>query len=293
MLYVLRVLVKYLRGNRIMKTYKRMLKILSISVLLHIFTSMLFSVELEQPQQAMPQTKGDADNSEFSSFKEDACENLFEKGKKLLAENKVKDALNIFNKEVASDTYPVDIYLYIGIAQLKLGRYSEAIDSFARGKNIDVSDFHIYSFNMGNAFFAQNKFYDAEISYNEALSFGKEYPQAILNRANARMKIGKYRLALIDYKAYLQASPNDTQEEEVKLMIAALENAQLEEEANRDALLQEATRRAERAMKEAEEERQRKLLEEINSSLSSGKDSNSISSGTEDTINYEEENDLD
>ena len=266
-----------------MKLQKKILKLFFTPVFLFIFTSTLFSHELESLSQAEAK-------EELVGL---PSKNTFERAKKLLVENKVVDALNMFNEAVKLDDSPVDIYLYIGIAQLKLGQYNEAIDSFARGKNIDDSNFHIYSFNMGNAFFAQNKFYDAEISYNEALSSGKAYPKAILNRANARMKIGKYGLALVDYKAYLQASPNDAQEEEVKLMIAALENAQIEEEARRDALLQEATRRAEQAMREAEEERQRKLLDEINLSLSSVEDSDSISSGTEDTINYEEENDLD
>ena len=261
---------------------------------------MFFSAEIESDVKV--ELNADIPTSEKittekDSNKEDASEYLLDeklkKGKQLLIENKVADALKIFTEIMGDKNSPFDIYLYIGIAQLKLGRYNEAIDSFARGKTIDTSNFHIYSFNMGNAFFAQNKFYDAEISYNEALSSGKIYPQAILNRANARMKIGKYRLALVDYKAYLQASPNDSQEEEVKRMIAALENAQMEEELERNALLQEATRRAEQAMREAEEERQRKLLEEINSSLSSVEDSDSMSSGTEDTINYEEENDLD
>ena len=255
-----------------MKTHKSLLKILKVSIFLSIFTSMLCSAKLSA---------------------EPSNEDSLTIGKNLLAQNKAREALAAFEEVARSNNSPQEIYLYIGLAQLKLGEYNSAIDSFARGKNIDVANFHIYSFNMGNAFFAQNKFYDAEISYNEALSSGKIYPKAILNRANTRMKIEKYRHALSDYKAYLQASPGDAQEEEVRLMIAALENAQLQEDAQRDALLQEATRRAEQAMRAAEKERQRKLLEEINSSLSSVEDSNSISSGTEDTINYEEENDLD
>ena len=293
-------------GQLSMKMNKRTLKVLFISILLSIFTSVFFSSELEQAQQVELQPEADVASPKDVSFgetsseainehanKEDIPQSAFEVGKRLLVENKANDALKIFTEVARREGSPFDIYLYIGLAQLKLGQYSEAIDSFARGKNIDAYNFHVYSFNMGNAFFAQNKFYDAEISYNEALSSGKAYPKAILNRANARMKIGKYRLALVDYKAYLQASPNDAQEEEVKLMIAALENAKLEDEVRQDALLQEATRRAEQAMREAEAERQRKLLEEINSSLSSVEDSDSLSSGTEDTINYEEENDLD
>jgi len=287
--------------------------LLFFPVLLYILASILFSANFEditQEESKLEPTSTTDPNNNYPDVpvsKEDSFEQLstelsltentsnkaFEEGKKLLLENRVADALKSFNEVVKRDDAPSDIYLYIGLSQLKLGRYSEAIDSFARGKTIDASNFHIYSFNMGNAFFAQNKFYDAEISYNEALSTGKVYSQAILNRANARMKIAKYHLALADYKTYLQTSPNDPQEEEVKLMIAALENAKMEEERSREALLQEAMRRVEQTMKEAEEAKAKKLLEEINSSLSSVENSDSISSGTEDTINYEEENDLD
>lgn len=217
----------------------------------------------------------------------------FEDGIDFLNSNKIDEAIDAFKSAMKSSECPQDIYLYVGVAYLKLGLYTQAIDSFARGKNKDVDNFHLYSFNMGNAFFAQNRFYDAEISYSEALSSGISYPVALLNRANARMKLGKYLLALKDYKRYLELSPNDEQEEEVKKMIAVLERVKMEEETAKADILAEATRRAEEAMRKAEEERQRKLLEELNSSLSSVERADSVSSGTEDTINYEEENDLD
>ena len=217
----------------------------------------------------------------------------FDEGVAFLHSNRVDEAIDVFKSVIKTEDCPHDIYLYIGVAYLKLGLYTDAIDSFARGKNKDIDNFHIYSFNMGNAFFAQNRFYDAEISYSEALSSGISYPTALLNRANARVKIGKYLLALKDYKQYLELSPNDEQEEEVKKMIAALEKVKLEEEEARADILAEATRRAEEAMRKAEEERQRRLLEELNSSLASVEGADSVSSGTEDTINYEEENDLD
>ena len=217
----------------------------------------------------------------------------FDEGKAFLALNKPDKAVMSFNRAFNEENCPKDIYLYLGVAYLKLGMYVQAIENFAKGKNKDVANFYIYSFNMGNAFFAQNRFYDAEISYSEALSTGVSYPEAILNRANARMKLEKYPFALEDYKEYLELLPDDEQAPEIRRMIAALELTKSENEAERKRILQEATRLAEESMRKAEEERQRKLLEEINASLSSVKGADSLSSGTEDTIDYEEENDLD
>ena len=216
----------------------------------------------------------------------------FEIGLSFLREEKPIRAIENFNEAIKNGNHPKDIYLYVGLSYLKMGEYSLAIDSFAKGKYIDNANFHIYSFNMGNAFFAQNRFYDAEISYNEALASSKPYPPALLNRANTRMKIGRYAMALKDYKEYLNLFPNDVQKEEVKQMILALERIKLEDEAAKANILSEATKKAEEAMRRMEEERQRKLLE-LNSSLSSIDDADSVSSGTEDTINYEEENELD
>jgi len=215
----------------------------------------------------------------------------FEAGLSFLQEEKPVRAIESFNEAIKQKEHPKDIYLYVGLSYLKMGEYSLAIDSFAKGKYIDNENYHIYSFNMGNAFFAQNRFYDAEISYNEALASSKSYPPALLNRANTRMKIGRYMMALKDYKEYLSLFPDDVQKEEVQQMILALEKMQLEEEAAKADILAEATKRAEEAMRRMEEERQKKLLEEL--SLSSIDDADSISSGTEDTINYEEENELD
>lgn len=218
---------------------------------------------------------------------------FFEEGKAFLASERPDRAIMSFNKAFNEENYPNDIYLYVGIAYLRLGMYVQAIENFAKGKNKDVANFYIYSFNMGNAFFAQNRFYDAEMSYSEALSSGVSYPQAILNRANARMKLQRYAFALDDYKEYLNLLPNDEQASEIRRMIEALELAKKEDDAEKARILQEATRLAEDSMRKAEEERQKKLLEEINASLSSVKGADSLSSGTEDTIDYEEENDLD
>ena len=217
----------------------------------------------------------------------------FDEGKAFLALERPDKAIMSFNRTFNEEDCPKDIYLYIGVAYLKMGMYVQAIENFAKGKNKDVANFYMYSFNMGNAFFAQNRFYDAEISYSEAISTGIPYPQAILNRANARMKLEKYPFALEDYKEYLMLLPDDEQAPEIRRMIEALELAKKENDEEKKRILQEATRLAEESMKKAEEERQKKLLEEINASLSSVKGANSLSSGTEDTIDYEEENDLD
>ena len=218
---------------------------------------------------------------------------FFEEGMELLIKNDAEGAVSLFLKAVRQKDCPQNVYLYLGIAYLKLGEYNDAINTFAKGKNKDQDNFYVYSFNMGNAFFAQNRYYDAEVSYSEAISTGKVYPPAVLNRANARMKIAKYLLALSDYKEYLVLSPNDEQEDEIKKMISLLEKIKLEEEKEKAILLEEAARLAGDAIKKAEEERQKKILEDINSSLSSVKETNSVSSGTEETIDYEEENELD
>ncbi|MGP1439014.1 MAG: tetratricopeptide repeat protein, partial [Treponema sp.] len=263
-LYVLKVIVKYGGLRQVMKNIRfKVEKIIFFSLAFVILQTSLYSVS------------------------------FFDEGKAFLALNRPDKAIMSFNRAFNEAEYPKDIYLYLGVAYLKLGMYVQAIENFAKGKNKDVANFYIYSFNMGNAFFAQNRFYDAEISYNEALSSGVSYPEAILNRANARMKLERYAFALEDYKKYLELLPDDEQAPEIRRMIEVLELVKKEEDAEKARILQEATRLAEESMRKAEEERQRKLLEEINSSLSSVKGADSLSSGTEDTINYEEENDLD
>lgn len=217
----------------------------------------------------------------------------FEEGMQFLNNEKAQNAIECFDEALKAEDCPKDVYLYLGIAYLRLGLYTEAIDSFARGKNYDEENFHLYAFNLGNVFFAQNRFYDAEISYNEAISSVDTYAPALLNRANARMKIEKYIPALADYKEYLRLRPNDKQKEGVKQMIELLEKIKKEDDERRESLLQEAERRAEEAMRKREEERSKKLLEEINSSLSSVDGASSVSSGTEETIDYEEESNLD
>ncbi len=217
----------------------------------------------------------------------------FKEGLAFLQSDMAEKASLCFIDALKDEDYPKDIYLYLGLSYLKRGLYSQAIDAFARGKGLDEGNFHLYAFNIGNAFFAQNRFYDAEISYNEAISSTNPYAPALLNRANSRMKIQKYHLALVDYKEYLRLCPDDAQKEELKRMIELLEKMKMEEESTKEAILAEAMRRAEESMRQQQEEREKRLLEEINSSLPTADSAKSVSSGTEETIDYEEDSDLD
>ena len=74
-------------------------------------------------------------------------------------------------------------------------------------------------------------------------------------------------------------------------MIGLLEG--ITEEAEKAKALAEAKKAAEEAERLAAEERYKKLMDEVNSNLSSVDNADSVSAGADDTIDYSEENELD
>lgn len=216
---------------------------------------------------------------------------FLEEGKKMLAQDMPDKAVPLLYQASAQAEHSAEVFLYLGTAYLRIGKYADAIIWLEKGKKKDIINNHLYCYNIGIALFAQNRMEEAEKAFSEALDTGILYTPAILNRANTRVKSGKYAEALEDYKNYLNLEPESSRRKEIIKMIAVLE--QTEKEKAEAKILAEAEKLAEEARRAAEEERQKKLLEEVNASLSSVDEADSLSSGAENTIDYTEENDLD
>lgn len=220
-----------------------------------------------------------------------ATQDFFEDGKKFLAADYPDKAVSLLYQASIQPGAPQDIFLYLGVGYLRMGKYADAIVWLEKGKKNDIINSHLYSYNMGIAFFSQNRLTEAEAAFSQALDSASSYSPAVLNRANTRVNLGNFAGALEDYKKYLvleQESPCRTQ---VIKMIAALEQSAAE--ADNAAIMADTVRLAEEARLASEEARQKKLLEDVNSSLSCVDEANSISSGAENTIDYSEENNLD
>ena len=221
-----------------------------------------------------------------SGFTEDALA----QGKRLLLNNQPDKALPLFYQASSEGQNDPKINLYLGICYINLGKYAEAEQQLLAGKSKDTSGAYLYSYNLGNVYFLQSRFTEAEEAYTAALSARRAYPPAVLNRANTYIKLENYPQALEDYKFYLNLEPAASQRQAIQRMISLLESEQREAEMIR--MQEEAQKLAEEAERRAAEVRYKKLQDEINANLQSVDNASSLSAGSDETLDYSEDYNL-
>ena len=211
-------------------------------------------------------------------------------GKNFLLKNQPDKALPLFYQASSEGQNDPKINLYLGICYISLGKYAEAEQQLLAGKSKDTSGAYLYSYNLGNVYFSQSRFTEAEEAYTAALSVRRAYPPAVLNRANTYIKLENYSLALEDYKFYLNLEPAASQRQTIQRMISLLESEQREVEMIR--MQEEAQKLAEEAERRAAEARYKRLQDEINANLQSVDNASSLSAGSDETLDYSEDYNL-
>jgi len=105
-----------------------------------------------------------------SGFTEDALT----QGKKLLLNNQPDKAVPLFYKAAAEGKSDPKINLYLGVCYISLGKYAEAEQQLLAGKSKDPAGAYLYSYNLGNVYFLQSRFTEAEEAYTTALAARRE-----------------------------------------------------------------------------------------------------------------------
>jgi len=232
-------------------------------------------------------------------------------GEKLFKINDPSGAVPLLEKEISEGKISGDTFNFLGLAYFQLGDYAKSIDAFERGMKVSASSRKVLAFNEGNVAYVSGDYTLAENCFSLALAASPNYSAAVLNRANSRLMKRSYKDAVADYKKFLEMEPLNSQSEEIKRLIAYLEEEivlqekeeirlaeekkrQEEENARIQAELakQQAEKQAAEAAKKAEEEeRRRKLLEEVANSLQQT-DTTNMTAGAEDVLDYDYESEL-
>lgn len=221
--------------------------------------------------------------SAASGFAQDALT----QGKRFLLNNQPDKALPLFYKAAAEGMGSPAVSLYVGVCYIRLGKYAEAEQQLLEGKDKDPAHMYLYLFNLGNIYFLQSRFTEAEQAYTAALAARRAYPQAVLNRANTYIKLENYAKALADYTFFLNLEPNASQKEVVQRIISILE--QEKQQALDLQRYEHAQRIAKEAEQRAAEQRYKKLQDEINAQLQSVDHASSFSVGSDETLDYLED----
>lgn len=208
-----------------------------------------------------------------------------ERGVALFMENKPQEAapvLEMATREAGADE---KLFLYLGISYQQLEKWDEAVASFRRGLGASSLYRHQFLFNIANSFYAQGKNAFALEYYDQALALKKDYTQAYLNRANARMRLGDYGGAVNDYTLYLSLEPSSSQSTEIRRLMDLLGTKVVE--ADRQKAEAELRRIAEEQAKQA-------MLDEVARTLMEAAEATTnLSAGSGDVQGYDSDLSLD
>jgi tetratricopeptide (TPR) repeat protein len=212
------------------------------------------------------------------------AQNLFARGEELFMLNKPGEALPFLEGAIAEDPGNVRAFLYLGMAYLQLEKPDDAITVYRDILPRAGEETARVAFNLGNAYFSKGNADSAEQFYSRAIEANPAYASAYLNRANTRIKTGALGEALPDYERYLVLEPESPKRSRIEQLVTLIRAEFAAEERRRVIAEAEAA---------AEAERRQRFLEEVSSSLrSAAEESQGLSAGAEDVLNYEGEFEL-
>jgi tetratricopeptide (TPR) repeat protein len=212
------------------------------------------------------------------------AQNAFSRGEEFFIRNKPREALPHLEAAAAEDPAHVKAFLYLGMAYEQLGRIEDAVATYRRILPRGGAETARIAFNLGNAYYTGGNISFAAQYYTQAIEADPAYAAAYLNRANAQVRVGALEDALSDYELYLSLEPRSPQRSRIEELVVFIRDEFAEAERRR-------IREEEAARVEAE--RKRRLLEEVSASLqAAAEETQGLSAGAEEVLEYEGEFEL-
>ncbi len=225
--------------------------------------------------------------------------NSFEKGSELFLFNRPKEAAIFLEQAIVEDQSNYKAYLYLAICYEQNGQAAKALDVYQKALGRGLGELHVLYFNMANNYVRLNRNAEAKDAYQKSVQSKADHVSAYLNLGNLELRSNSLDSALSSYTSFVTIAPNDPLTPDVLKMIAMIKGEQ-ERRIDEERLVAEqkvreeqrvAAEKVERerlaAARLLEEQRQRKLMEDILNglTLSNSNDSNTLSAGTEDAKN--------
>lgn len=149
----------------------------------------------------------------------------FEKGAELFQLNKPSEAIPFFEKVLDSETVNPDIFIFLGVAYYQVGDYAKSLAVCAKGLARENTDHKILAYNAGNSAYSMGNYMRADACYAIAMKEDEKFSPAVLNRANAQLKLDHLEDARENYQLYLnlETELEEEKKERIELLISLLE----------------------------------------------------------------------
>ncbi len=147
----------------------------------------------------------------------------FEKGEELFQLNKPEKAIEYFEKALEKENVDPKIYVYLGVCYYQIKNYDKSLSVCVQGLAKEDTDHKILAYNAGNSCYAMGNYMRADASYAIALREDENYSPALLNRANAQLKLDHLEDSKNNYIRYLELEPESPQKERIETIIGLLD----------------------------------------------------------------------
>lgn len=126
----------------------------------------------------------------------------FVKGEELFVLNKPEEAIVYFEKSLQSENVDPKVYIYLGVCYYQIEQYDKSLAVCVQGLAKEDTDHKILAYNAGNSCYAMGNYMRADASYAIAIREDETYSPAVLNRANAQLKLDHLSDARDNYRKY-------------------------------------------------------------------------------------------
>ena len=147
----------------------------------------------------------------------------FEKGEELFQLNKPKEAIVYFEKSLEKENIDPRVYIYLGVCYYQIEDYEKSLSVCVQGMAKEGTDKKVLAYNAGNSCYALGNYMRADACYAIALGEDENYSPAVLNRANAQLKLDHLGDARNNYRKYLDLEPETPQKERIEVILRLLD----------------------------------------------------------------------
>jgi tetratricopeptide (TPR) repeat protein len=125
----------------------------------------------------------------------------------LVAEGKIEEAIDHYNKTIRLKPDDAGVYNNRGNAYYELGRHQRAIEDFNEAIRLKPDDVAAYT-NRGNAYYELGQYQRAIEDFNEAIRLKPDDAATYINRGPAYYALGQYQRAIKDFNEAIRLKPD-------------------------------------------------------------------------------------
>lgn len=147
----------------------------------------------------------------------------FARGEELFQLNRPEEAIPFLEKCIDVQNINPDVYIYLGVAYYQTSQFEKSLSVFTKGLAVRGSDRRILAYNAGNSAYAMGSYARADACYAIAVKEDPSFSSAVLNRANAQLRLDHLADARENYVRYLELENDAVQKEKIEQLIVLLD----------------------------------------------------------------------